>query len=1068
MSVKHYLPYTLGLDIGMASVGWCLLTEDDILAMGVRAFDKAEAPDGAALNAIRREKRLMRRRLRRRAHRLLRARRLFRREGLIPGSDSAHLAMGSDAGSTPWELRARGLEERLSPGDWARALYHLVKFRGFHSTRKSEIQNDEEAGRMLIGVSQNQALLDEGGYRTPAELACHHERFARHKRNKAGSYTQTFSRKALSNELALLFAAQRQLGNPHASEDFEAEVASLLWSQRPPLTGADMLKLLGSCTFEPGEYRAPKRCYSAERFVWLSKLNNLKLFDDGAWRPLNESERSILRELPFSGKTEKITYKTLRRELQQRAGLAATARFAGLSYRPDSAKNPEDAIFFSASGWHGLRRAYDKAGLEQAWLRLCGETERLDAIGYALSVLKTDQEIQDHLQAAGLSDTEIAALLAVGFKDFINLSLKAIRKLLPGLEQGQRYDQVATEVYGHHSARVETAKARKLPPLDKATLRNPVVFRALNQARKVVNAIIDDYGAPVRVHIELARDLTRPFEERRQIEKGQHQYRDQKLEDIARFEETFGFTPRSQDLLKWRLYREQDGQCAYSLKPLAEGGDCRTIFDGTRTQIDHILPWSRSFDDGYNNKVLVLTSENQDKANQTPYEFLRGESDSEHWRLFEAWVRGNKKFREAKRQRLLRKHFDATESNDFMERNLTDTRYICRYFKNLLEQHLQLAETSEARRCVVVNGQLTGFLRARWGLIKERQAGDLHHALDAAVIAACGHALVKHLGDYARRGELERVRSGYVDVVTGEVIDIKRLRTLESRFPEPFPHFREKLLDRLSPAPARGDPLLVSRAPTRRASGAAHQETIRSAKRMGRQGVSTVKTPLTRLKLADLARLAGREDPRNHALYQAIEERLKRHNGNGVKAFGPDLPPLIKPSREGVGPIVRTVKLEDTQRSGLPIRGGIANNDSMLRVDIFRKAGKHFVVPVYVADLTRRELPCRAVVAHKPETEWEVIDDRHEFLLSLYPNDFVCLKFKGKPDVAGYYAGCDRAGGTIHILAHDRNQSVGKEGLIRGIGVKTALSITKCHVDVLGRRYPVLSEVRRDLAQHRR
>ena len=64
MSVKHYSPYTLGLDIGMASVGWCLLTEDDILAMGVRAFDKAEAPDGAALNATRREKRLMRRRLR--------------------------------------------------------------------------------------------------------------------------------------------------------------------------------------------------------------------------------------------------------------------------------------------------------------------------------------------------------------------------------------------------------------------------------------------------------------------------------------------------------------------------------------------------------------------------------------------------------------------------------------------------------------------------------------------------------------------------------------------------------------------------------------------------------------------------------------------------------------------------------------------------------------------------------------------------------------------------------------------------------------------------------------------
>ena len=34
--------------------------------------------------------------------------------------------------------------------------------------------------------------------------------------------------------------------------------------------------------------------------------------------------------------------------------------------------------------------------------------------------------------------------------------------------------------------------------------------------------------------------------------------------------------------------------------------------------------------------------------------------------------------------------------------------------------------------------------------------------------------------------------------------------------------------------------------------------------------------------------------------------------------------------------------------SGIPIRGGIAKNDSMLRVDVFTKAGKFHLVPVYV------------------------------------------------------------------------------------------------------------------------
>ncbi|MCG2823815.1 MAG: hypothetical protein L6364_09065 [Desulfobulbaceae bacterium] len=63
--------YTLGLDIGMASVGAALLACDHIIALFVRTFDKAEtAKEGESLNKIRRDARLTRRRIRRRAHRL--------------------------------------------------------------------------------------------------------------------------------------------------------------------------------------------------------------------------------------------------------------------------------------------------------------------------------------------------------------------------------------------------------------------------------------------------------------------------------------------------------------------------------------------------------------------------------------------------------------------------------------------------------------------------------------------------------------------------------------------------------------------------------------------------------------------------------------------------------------------------------------------------------------------------------------------------------------------------------------------------------------------------------------
>lgn len=68
--------YGIGLDIGIASVGWAAVSLDadgnpnGILDLGVRIFDAAEHPkDGSSLAAPRREARGARRRLRRHKHR---------------------------------------------------------------------------------------------------------------------------------------------------------------------------------------------------------------------------------------------------------------------------------------------------------------------------------------------------------------------------------------------------------------------------------------------------------------------------------------------------------------------------------------------------------------------------------------------------------------------------------------------------------------------------------------------------------------------------------------------------------------------------------------------------------------------------------------------------------------------------------------------------------------------------------------------------------------------------------------------------------------------------------------
>jgi CRISPR-associated endonuclease Csn1 len=634
--------------------------------------------------------------------------------------------------------------------------------------------------------------------------------------------------------------------------------------------------------------------------------------------------------------------------------------------------------------------------------------------------------------------------------------------------------------YAHHSQlHQDSTKARYLPPPDKDQIRNPVVFRALNQARKLVNAIVSEYGPPAAIHIELARDLSKPMDERRKIEREQKEFQERKAKDREAFVDQFDFDPKGLDLQKYRLYREQMSQCAYSQKEIV----VTRLFEPGYAEIDHALPYSRSFDDGQNNKVLVLTAENRNKGNRTPYEYLDGASDSPQWQQFEAWVLSNKAYRRAKRDRLLRRHFGEDEAEGFRERNLNDTRYICRAFKMMVETHLQWHADSDAKnRCVVVAGQFTSLLRARWGLIKMRENGDLHHALDAAVIAASSRSLVKRMADYSKRNELAQVRDRYLDPATGEILDIAAMRQVEEHFPAPWPHFRSELLAWLSPEPAHGLdglahyppeelerllPVRVSRAPTRRGLGAAHQETIRSMGREGRllaDGKSAIKTPLASLKLKDLESIVGAEDPRNTSWIVALRERLEQFKGDGSKAFAANQPPLTKPSAPGKqAPAIRSVKLLATQKSGIPIRNGIANNGSMLRVDVFSKNGKFYAVPVYVADAARAELPNRAVVAFKPESEWPEMDETYSFLFSLHPNDWVCLSYKNAPNREGYFSGLNRSTGAIDIWVHDRNPATVKNGLFESNGMKTALTIKKYHVDLLGKLHRVHTEIRQPI-----
>jgi CRISPR-associated endonuclease Csn1 len=493
---------TFGFDIGIASVGWCVLGENRIVDLGVRCFDKAEtAKEGESLNLARRTARLMRRRLRRRAWRLTKLARLLKRSGLIANVGDVK----TPAAISSWRLRIEGLDRRLTDDEWARVIYHLCKHRGFHWISRAEEKKAEgdakgEGGRVKKGLSDTQRRMAEKGYRSAAEMVL--AEFPDAQRNKAGDYGKALSRVLLADELALLFQRQREQGNPHADADLETKIlgsgdrkSGLFWEQKPPLAGADLLKMLGKCTFERDEYRAPKASFTAERHVWLTRLNNLRIVVDGVTRPLNENERRIALPLPYGYANAKLDYKQLRTALTK-AGLS-NFNFAGI------AEDKEKDTLIKLPAWETLSKTLKAKGLEIEWEGMAGtaaggDPTLLDEIARVLSVYKDGDEVETELRKLNLpgGDRMVEALAEISFDKFHNLSLKALRKIVPHMEAGLRYDEACAAAGYHHSQlhKPEEGKVLYLPPLyshrDKDgrmvfneeldVPRNPVVLRALS------------------------------------------------------------------------------------------------------------------------------------------------------------------------------------------------------------------------------------------------------------------------------------------------------------------------------------------------------------------------------------------------------------------------------------------------------------------------------------------------------------------------------------------------------------------------------------------------------------
>lgn len=1016
MSIREDL--TLGIDLGIGSCGWAVIRGGDgdgeIVGLGVRTFDVPETDKKRTpTNQLRRQHRGMRRVIRRRRQRMNELRSLFLKSELTELAGKNSLKIN---GLDPWQLRAEGLDRRLSGPELAIALGHIGRHRGFRSNSKRDrgANAPNDASKMLKAIEETRAKL--AGWRTVGELFACDPDFAVRKRNRDSDFSRSILRDDLEREVKLLFDRQRALGSRLALPQLETDFLQIAFSQRPL---QDSEGLVGWCPFEPDERRSARRGYSFELFRLLSRLAALRVASGRDERPLGAAE--IQRIEGRFGEQKTITYRTLRKLL----GLQDHERFLGIS-REDEKRDFVARSGGAAEGTAALREVIVEAAGEVAWLSLLNAPETLDAIAAVTTFRDDIGSIGRGLDGIALDLPIVAAIIRAidggralqSFKGAGHISAKACRAIIPHLRNGLVYSAACAAAGYDHSARPQT----KLEDI-----RNPVAKKALIEAVKQVKAIVEVFGLPGAIHIELAREVGKSKEERDEISQGIERRNNEKDRLRDEFLSVVGMPVHSgEDLLRYELWKEQKGRCLYTDQQILPH---MIVATDNSVQVDHILPWSRSGDDSFINKTLCFAGANQEKRGRTPFEWIvRHLKDEERWARFSAVVEATAGMKGRKKRNLLLKDASLLEEK-FRPRNLNDTRYAC----SLLGSELQALYPKEKQRRIFARpGPLTDRLRRAWGIqdLKKNEDGvrigdDRHHALDALIVAATTEGALKRLTLAFQQAE-----------ATGSHRDF-------SGFELPWSGFIEEARTKLAN-------VFVSRAERRRARGEGHAATIRSIGETEQGPVVYERKGVSALTAGDLTRI--KDADRNHKLIEALE--------SWIDAGKPKDSPPLSPK----GDPIRKVRIATNKKVDVLVREGAADRGEMARVDVFRRKNRrdeweYFLVPIYPHQVFDKsdwpQPPNRAVQAYKDEEGWPVIGEEHEFLWSLHPLSLLSVEKSDGLRAEGYFRGMDRSTGAISISPHWTLHQAS-----RGIGAKTLRTFQKFAVDRLGGRFEIRRETR--------
>ena len=446
-------------------------------------------------------------------------------------------------------------------------------------------------------------------------------------------------------------------------------------------------------------------------------------------------DKDILKLLKLENKENKINFKEIQGDTTNVLLYKAFSKMLELSgHEPLNFKQSPDEIYkqakviFESLGWNSDILSFDSnSDLDkQSYFKLWHLLYSFEGDNSKTG----NEKLIDKISEICNIEKEYASVLAdVNFiDDYGSLSTKAIKKILPFLKEGNQYD-IACAYAGYRHSKSSLTKEEienkilkdKLEILQKNSLRNPVVEKILNQMINVVNTLIEKYGKPDEIRVELARELKKNAKERDLMSSAIAKATRENEAIKEKLKKDFNLSHVSKnDIIRYKLYQE------------LEPNGYKTLYSNTyirqedlftnRFDIEHIIPQSRQFDDSFANKTLEVREINIEKGNKTAYDYILEKYGAEELSKYEQKCKDLFKGKNTKLKNLLMTEKEI--SDGFINRDLSDTRYISKMALSMLN--------SICRRVVATTGSITDKLRQDWQLvdIMKELNWDKYKALD--------------------------------------------------------------------------------------------------------------------------------------------------------------------------------------------------------------------------------------------------------------------------------------------------------------------------------------------------